>query len=39
MGTVGLVGNRVSWMFLKPKYHGKKIGSRFLKHLEQLFSQ
>ena len=35
LGTISLVGDRISRMFVLPKVQGKKIGSKLIKYLEQ----
>lgn len=35
IGTISLVGNRISRMFVLPKYQGKGVGGKLLKHVEK----
>ncbi len=35
LGTISLVGNRISRMFVLPEFQGKEIGSRLIKYVEQ----
>lgn len=35
-GFVGLVGTKIEMLFVDPEYHGKGIGSRLIKHVQQL---
>lgn len=35
LGTISLVGYRISRMFVLPKVQGKKIGSKLIKYVEQ----
>ena len=34
LGTISLIDNRISIMFVLPKVQGKKIGSKLIKHVE-----
>jgi len=34
LGTISLVGDRISRMFVLPVFQGKKIGSKLIRHVE-----
>lgn len=34
LGTISLIGNRISRMFVLPEVQGKKIGSKLIRHVE-----
>ncbi|NOU98755.1 GNAT family N-acetyltransferase [Paenibacillus planticolens] len=35
-GFIGLDGTKIEMLFVDPKYHGKGIGSRLIKHIENI---
>lgn len=35
LGTISLVGDRISRMFVLPEFQGKKIGSKLIRHVER----
>ncbi|MGN7764918.1 acetyltransferase [Paenibacillus sp. 22594] len=35
-GFIGLDGTKIEMLFVDPKYHGRGIGSRLIKHAEKL---
>lgn len=38
-GFIGLAGSKIEMLFVDPIHHGKRIGSRLIKHAETIFGR